>query len=119
MNDAGSVLLRADARSELVRAVSGALVAFEAGEVGEADGSDWSVTVLGHADATEDSPGDEPGCRASVPTGSQLPGQVSTRIRPEPLTGRLLTGGLLSTAGAPPGPPDRTKARTSTPTPRP
>ncbi|MEE1786704.1 pyridoxamine 5'-phosphate oxidase family protein [Streptomyces sp. SP17BM10] len=73
----GSVLLHATARSELVRAVSGALVAFEAGEVDAADGTGWSVTVLGRADAS----------------AGRLPGQVAIRIRPELVTGRLLPDG--------------------------
>ncbi|MFF1870494.1 pyridoxamine 5'-phosphate oxidase family protein [Streptomyces sp. CB03911] len=81
----GSVLVSAAAGSELVRAVSGALVAFEAGEVSESDGSGWSVTVLGRADITE----------AQPPQGPILvrrPGQVSIRIRAELVTGRLLPG---------------------------
>ncbi|MDQ0312685.1 nitroimidazol reductase NimA-like FMN-containing flavoprotein (pyridoxamine 5'-phosphate oxidase superfamily) [Kitasatospora herbaricolor] len=79
----GSVLLSAAAGSELVRAVSGALVAFEAGEVSESDGSGWSVTVLGRADVSEARPPHEP----VLP---RLPGQVSIRIRAELVTGRLL-----------------------------
>ncbi|MFB6891527.1 pyridoxamine 5'-phosphate oxidase family protein [Kitasatospora sp. NPDC056327] len=82
----GSVLLRAAARSELVRAVSGALVAFEAGEVDEADGAGWSVTVLGRADVSADGAHrDDP-----APPGARPAGQVSIRIRPELVTGRLL-----------------------------
>ncbi|MEU9126862.1 pyridoxamine 5'-phosphate oxidase family protein [Kitasatospora sp. NPDC048540] len=79
----GSVLLRAPAGSELVRAVSGALVAFEAGEVDESDGSGWSVTVLGHAAVAEGPAPQDPAlpCR---------PGQVSIRIRAELVTGRTL-----------------------------
>ncbi|MEV4611569.1 pyridoxamine 5'-phosphate oxidase family protein [Kitasatospora sp. NPDC049258] len=83
LGDDGSVLLRATGGSELVRAVSGALVAFEAGEVDHADGSGWSVTVLGRADVAE----------APTPHDPALPrhlGQVSIRIRPELVTGRLL-----------------------------
>ncbi|MFF3110924.1 pyridoxamine 5'-phosphate oxidase family protein [Kitasatospora sp. NPDC057904] len=78
----GSVLLHATAHSELVRAVSGALVAFEAGRVDEADGTGWSVTVLGRADV---SPG-------PATDGTPLAPQVSIRIRPELVTGRLLPG---------------------------
>ncbi|MGW2248748.1 pyridoxamine 5'-phosphate oxidase family protein [Kitasatospora sp. NPDC001660] len=78
----GSVLLRAAAHSEMVRAVSGALVAFEAGEVDETDGTGWSVTVLGRADVSE-GPAEET-------AAARLPHQVSIRIRPELVTGRLL-----------------------------
>ncbi|MER5352154.1 pyridoxamine 5'-phosphate oxidase family protein [Kitasatospora sp. NPDC002551] len=80
----GSVLLSAAARSELARAVSGALVAFEAGEVDEADGAGWSVTVLGRADVSPDGP--PPDARPA----DARPGRVSIRIRPELVTGRLL-----------------------------
>ncbi|MQS17052.1 pyridoxamine 5'-phosphate oxidase family protein [Streptomyces kaniharaensis] len=83
----GSVLLRAAARSELVRAVSGALVAFEAGEVDETDGTGWSVTVLGRADVSAVS--EDPTAGSAAPQ-AQPPGQVSIRIRPELVTGRLL-----------------------------
>ncbi|MCX5208281.1 pyridoxamine 5'-phosphate oxidase family protein [Kitasatospora sp. NBC_00240] len=79
----GSVLISAAPGSELVRAVSGALVAFEAGEVSESDGSGWSVTVLGRADVTEAQPPHEP-----IPL--RRPGQVSIRIRAELVTGRVL-----------------------------
>ncbi len=71
----GSVLLRVDAPSTLVRAVSDALVAFEAGALDETDGSGWTVTVLGHARVTRDQ------------------NQASIRIMPELVTGVLLPPG--------------------------
>jgi hypothetical protein len=78
----GSVVLEERAASELVRAVDGAVIAFETGEVSGADGSGWSVTVLGRASVSP------------VPaTGS---GHVADadraliRIRPEVVTGRRL-----------------------------
>ncbi|MGW7444065.1 pyridoxamine 5'-phosphate oxidase family protein [Kitasatospora sp. NPDC054795] len=74
----GSVLLSAVAGSELVRAVSGALVAFEAGELDAANGTGWSVTVLGRADVTPDG-------TATGPTDT-----VTVRILPELVSGRLL-----------------------------
>ncbi|MFJ1708090.1 pyridoxamine 5'-phosphate oxidase family protein [Kitasatospora sp. NPDC088346] len=88
----GSVLLRADGASELVRAVAGALVAFEAGELSETDGSGWSVTVLGRADVTPD-PTCPLGPAAPAPSAPATPaGQVSVRILPELVTGRALAG---------------------------
>lgn len=54
LDDDGNLLLRAPAAAGLERAVDGAVVGFEAGEVDDADGSGWSVTVLGHATATGD-----------------------------------------------------------------
>ncbi|MEV7189212.1 pyridoxamine 5'-phosphate oxidase family protein [Kitasatospora sp. NPDC093102] len=103
----GSVLVRAAAHSELVRAVAGALVAFEAGEIDEADGTGWSVTVLGRADVsdlpTEEVPAKEvpaeevPPAREDRSAGQdpsvpavRPPRQVSIRIRPELVTGLLL-----------------------------
>jgi len=94
----GSVLLRADAASELVRAVTGAVVAFEASELDEADGSGWSVTVLGLADVTADPAQAGPSTPPvpPVPSASAVPsaqsGQVSIRIRPELVTGRAMPG---------------------------
>ncbi|WP_051711735.1 pyridoxamine 5'-phosphate oxidase family protein [Streptomyces sp. NRRL S-350] len=81
--DAG-VLLSAAADSELIRAVSGALVAFEVGEVDEADGSGWTVTVLGRADVSAEPPPAEAAPMVR-PTG-----RVTVRIRPELLKGRVL-----------------------------
>ncbi len=46
----GSVLLRTSAASELVRAIDGSVVAFEADEVDAATHSGWSVVVTGEAD---------------------------------------------------------------------
>ncbi|MCX4690316.1 pyridoxamine 5'-phosphate oxidase family protein [Kitasatospora purpeofusca] len=74
----GSVLLNAGAGSELVRAVSGAIVAFEAGELDATEGSGWSVTVLGRADVMPDR------VAANGPTDT-----VTVRILPELVSGRL------------------------------
>ncbi|MFD8323173.1 pyridoxamine 5'-phosphate oxidase family protein [Kitasatospora purpeofusca] len=71
----GSVLLSAG--SDLVRAVSGAIVAFEAGELDATEGDGWSVTVLGRADVMPDR-------AASGPTDT-----VTVRILPELVSGRL------------------------------
>lgn len=45
----GAVLVRVSAASELVRAIAGAVVAFEADEVDAAAHSGWSVVVMGAA----------------------------------------------------------------------
>jgi hypothetical protein len=83
----GSVLLHADADSEITRAVADAVVAFEVGELSEADGSGWSVTVLGRADVTRDVNEGRP-----VPAAARTAGRVTIRIRPELVTGRSLPG---------------------------
>ncbi|WP_457030499.1 pyridoxamine 5'-phosphate oxidase family protein [Kitasatospora sp. P5_F3] len=78
--DSGGVRLRAAAGSGLVRAVSGCLVAFEAGEVRSSDGGGWTVTVLGRAEVTEDQARQDP----------DPAGQVTVLIHAELVTGRLL-----------------------------
>ncbi|MFG2917431.1 pyridoxamine 5'-phosphate oxidase family protein [Kitasatospora sp. NPDC048298] len=88
----GSVLFRADADSEIARAVADAVVAFEVSELSEADGSGWSVTVLGRAAVTSDVPEGRP-VPAVVPTPAEpAAGHVTIRIRPELVTGRSLPG---------------------------
>ncbi|MFJ8625117.1 pyridoxamine 5'-phosphate oxidase family protein [Kitasatospora sp. NPDC093550] len=83
----GSVLLQAAAGSEFLRAVAGALVAFQADEISAADGSGWSVTVLGTAEAGG-------GGSAADPVAPTPDGQVTIRIHPEWVTGRLLPAAL-------------------------
>jgi uncharacterized protein len=78
--DSSGVLLRATAGSDLVRAVSGCLVAFEAGEVRSSDGGGWTVTVLGRAEVTEDPAGPD-----AAPAG-----HVTVLIPAELVTGHLL-----------------------------
>ncbi|MFJ9843428.1 pyridoxamine 5'-phosphate oxidase family protein [Kitasatospora sp. NPDC101155] len=87
LDDDGSVLLRAAAGSEFLRAVAGALVAFQADEISAADGSGWSVTVLGTAEAGGEG-------SAADPIAPALDGQVTIRIRPEWVTGCLLPAAL-------------------------
>lgn len=72
----GSVVLAQGADSDLVRAVDGAVIAFETGEVSGADGSGWSVTVLGRANVAPDPAADGD--------------RVLIHIHPEVVTGRRL-----------------------------
>ncbi|MFJ6565209.1 pyridoxamine 5'-phosphate oxidase family protein [Streptomyces sp. NPDC091412] len=90
----GAVLLCTSATSELVRAVDGAVVAFEADEVDAVAHSGWSVVVTGPAAVVID-PADHRrllhgGPRPWVPS----PQVVFVRIEPELVTGRELVGGL-------------------------
>ncbi|MET8702982.1 pyridoxamine 5'-phosphate oxidase family protein [Kitasatospora sp. NPDC004723] len=72
----GGVLLSTAAESELARAVAGAVIAFEADEVDDTDGTGWCVTVLG---------------RAELRHPSQAAGsRVEIRIAPELVVGRHL-----------------------------
>ncbi|MGK4579266.1 pyridoxamine 5'-phosphate oxidase family protein [Kitasatospora sp. HPMI-4] len=82
--DEHGVVLRTDGGEALVRAVDGSLVAFEADEVSAADGSGWSVTVLGPARVI--APSDSGSAEHTTHSG-----QVVIRIRPELVTGRTLS----------------------------
>ncbi|MEV7179010.1 pyridoxamine 5'-phosphate oxidase family protein [Kitasatospora sp. NPDC093679] len=82
LDDDGSVLVPATAGSEFLRAVADALVAFQVDEVSEADGSGWSVTVLGRAEVT--------GPGAVAGSHPRPADRVTVRIHPELVTGRLL-----------------------------
>ncbi|MCI3278155.1 pyridoxamine 5'-phosphate oxidase family protein [Streptomyces cylindrosporus] len=89
----GAVLLRTSAASELVRAVDGVVVAFEADEVDSAAHAGWSVVVTGSArvvtDPAEHARLVRTGPRSWVPS----PEEVFIRIEPELVTGRELVGG--------------------------
>ncbi|MFF0789125.1 pyridoxamine 5'-phosphate oxidase family protein [Streptomyces spiralis] len=90
----GAVLLRTSADSELVRAVDGAVVAFEADEVDTAAHSGWSVVVTGRASVVTD-PADRRRLARSGPSSwVSSPREVFVRIDPELVTGRELAGGL-------------------------
>ncbi|MFE9452180.1 pyridoxamine 5'-phosphate oxidase family protein [Streptomyces sp. NPDC006739] len=88
------VLLRTSADAGLVRAVDGAVVAFEADEFDAATRCGWSVVVTGRATVVTDSETPErpaasgPDPRAAVP----VPESVLVRIASEMITGRRLTG---------------------------
>ncbi|MER6539644.1 pyridoxamine 5'-phosphate oxidase family protein [Streptomyces sp900105755] len=89
----GAVVLRTSEASELVRAVDGSIVAFEADEVDAVAQAGWSVVVTGRAAVVRD-PGEHArlvldGPRSWVPS----PREVFVRILPELVTGRELTGG--------------------------
>lgn len=89
----GSVLLRTSAASELVQAIDGTVVAFEADEIDADTHSGWSVVVTGSAtvvtDPTERERLTRTGPRSWVPS----PEEVFVRIEPELVTGRELAGG--------------------------
>ncbi|MEV0173504.1 pyridoxamine 5'-phosphate oxidase family protein [Streptomyces sp. NPDC050803] len=93
LEDDGTVLLCTAADSELVRAVDGAVVAFEADQVDAVTHSGWSVVVTGSAtvvtDPVETARLERTGPRSWVPS----PDQVFVRIEPELVTGRELVGG--------------------------
>ncbi|GLX50656.1 hypothetical protein Shyhy01_36060 [Streptomyces hygroscopicus subsp. hygroscopicus] len=85
-----SVLLRTSAGSDLVRAIDGAVVAFEADEFDAETRSGWSVVVTGRAALLTDTDGHELLDRPD----SWMPvrDDVLVRIDSEVVTGRELTG---------------------------
>ncbi|MFI9583875.1 pyridoxamine 5'-phosphate oxidase family protein [Streptomyces sp. NPDC052236] len=88
-----SVVLRTSATSDLVRAVDGVVVAFEADEFDTARQSGWSVVVTGRATVVTDQAQYErlsrTGPRSWVVDAA---GGVFLRIESEMLTGRELVG---------------------------
>ncbi|MFF8633539.1 pyridoxamine 5'-phosphate oxidase family protein [Streptomyces pilosus] len=87
-----SVLLRTSPDSDLVRAIDGVVVAFEADEFDAATRSGWSVVVTGRATVVTD-PAEHDRLSETGPT-SWMPLQeaVFVRIESEMVTGRELRG---------------------------
>ncbi|MDX3241353.1 MULTISPECIES: pyridoxamine 5'-phosphate oxidase family protein [unclassified Streptomyces] len=89
----GAVLVRASASSELVTAVDGAVVAFEADEVDAAAHSGWSVVVTGTATLVTDPAEHARLLRIGPSSWVPAPREVFVRIDPQLVTGRELVGG--------------------------
>ncbi|MEU9558662.1 pyridoxamine 5'-phosphate oxidase family protein [Streptomyces fumanus] len=89
----GAVLLRTSASSELVRAVDGAVVAFEADEVDVAAQSGWSVVVTGPASVVTDPDEHAHLVRTGPRSWVPWPVEVFLRIEADLVTGRELVGG--------------------------
>lgn len=87
-----SVLLRTSPDSDLVRAIDGVVVAFEADEFDATTRSGWSVVVTGRATVVTD-PAEHDRLSETGPT-SWMPLQeaVFVRIESEMVTGRELRG---------------------------
>jgi uncharacterized protein len=88
-----SVVVRTSAASELVRAVDGVVVAFEADEVDPVNQAGWSVVVTGAATVVTDPDEHERLTRTGPRSWAPSPEEVFVRIRPELVTGRELVGG--------------------------
>ncbi|MEV7074734.1 pyridoxamine 5'-phosphate oxidase family protein [Streptomyces sp. NPDC093990] len=93
LDGGGGVLLRTAAQSELVRAVDGVVVAFEADEVDAAAHSGWSVVVTGRAAVVTDPAEHARLCLVGPRSWAPSHEEVFVRIEPELITGRQLTGG--------------------------
>ncbi|OKJ91045.1 pyridoxamine 5'-phosphate oxidase [Streptomyces sp. CB02400] len=89
----GAVLLRTAAGSELVRAVDGAVVAFEADDVDAARQSGWSVVVTGPATVVTDLAEHRRLARTGPVSRAPSAREVFVRVETEPVTGRELVGG--------------------------
>lgn len=89
----GAVLMRISAASGLVRAIDGAVVAFEADQVDADTHSGWSVVVTGEATVVTD-PAEHTRLLDTGPSSwAPAPHEVFVRIDPELVTGRELVGG--------------------------
>jgi nitroimidazol reductase NimA-like FMN-containing flavoprotein (pyridoxamine 5'-phosphate oxidase superfamily) len=89
----GAILLRTSAASELVRAIDGAVVAFEADDVDAARHSGWSVVVTGTATVVTDPDEHRRLARTGPVPWVPAPQEVYVRIEHELVTGRELLGG--------------------------
>ncbi|NEC88582.1 pyridoxamine 5'-phosphate oxidase family protein [Streptomyces sp. SID12501] len=88
-----AVLLRTSADSELVFAIDGTVVAFEADEVDAVTHSGWSVVVTGSAAVVTDPAEHERLIRTGPSSWAPSLDEVFVRIEPELVTGRELIGG--------------------------
>ncbi|WP_327318763.1 pyridoxamine 5'-phosphate oxidase family protein [Streptomyces sp. NBC_01235] len=89
----GAVLLRTSATSELVRAIDGAVVAFETDDVDAARHSGWSVVVTGTATVVTDPAEHERLARTGPVSWVPAPQEIFVRVESELVTGRELVGG--------------------------
>ncbi|MFF8939312.1 pyridoxamine 5'-phosphate oxidase family protein [Streptomyces paradoxus] len=85
-----SVLLCTSPDSDLVRAIDGVVVAFEADEFHAATRSGWSVVVTGRATVVTDQAEHERLSREGPTSWMPLAGAVFVRIESEIVTGREL-----------------------------
>jgi nitroimidazol reductase NimA-like FMN-containing flavoprotein (pyridoxamine 5'-phosphate oxidase superfamily) len=87
-----SVVLRTSPQSDLVRAIDGVVVAFEADEFDAETRSGWSVVVTGRATVVTDPGENERLSQAGPVSWMPLRDPVFVRIESEMITGRELRG---------------------------
>ncbi|MGW3915458.1 pyridoxamine 5'-phosphate oxidase family protein [Streptomyces sp. NPDC005070] len=87
-----SVLLRTSSDSDLVRAIDGVVVAFEADEFDAETRSGWSVVVTGRATVVTDRAEHERLAQVGPTSWMPLRSAVFVRIESEMVTGRELRG---------------------------
>lgn len=88
------MVVRTSAASELVRAIDGSVVAFEADEVDTESHSGWSVVVTGSATLVTDRSDHARLLRTGPRSWVPCPEETFGRIEPELVTGRVLVGEL-------------------------
>ncbi|KPI19018.1 Pyridoxamine 5'-phosphate oxidase-related protein [Actinobacteria bacterium OK074] len=93
LDEDGAVVLCTSAASELVRAIDGSVVAFEADEVDATAQSGWSVVVTGLATTVTDPAERERLVRTGPHSWAPSAAEVFVRVEPELVTGRELVGG--------------------------
>ncbi|WNZ13161.1 pyridoxamine 5'-phosphate oxidase family protein [Streptomyces sp. 11x1] len=93
-----SVVLRTSAGSDLVHAVDGVVVAFEADDFAPAHHSGWSVIVTGRATVVTDSAERQRLSRTGPRSWTPIADPVFVRIESELVTGRELVGTGARTA---------------------
>ncbi|MFE1294008.1 pyridoxamine 5'-phosphate oxidase family protein [Streptomyces sp. NPDC058731] len=87
-----SILVRTSATSDLVRAVDGVVVAFEADDFNAAEHSGWSVVVTGRATAVTDPAEHERLSRTGPLSWVVTENWIFLRIEAEMVTGREIIG---------------------------
>ncbi|MEK2478272.1 pyridoxamine 5'-phosphate oxidase family protein [Streptomyces noursei] len=87
-----SVVFRTSARSRVVHAVDGAVVAFETDWFDEESQSGWSVVVTGRASLVTDRREQERLRAVGLRSWVAVPEDAFVRITPELVSGRLLHG---------------------------
>ncbi|MFI6559401.1 pyridoxamine 5'-phosphate oxidase family protein [Streptomyces sp. NPDC050534] len=92
LDEGGSVVLHTSADSDLVRAIDGSVVAFEADEFQAATRSGWSVVVTGRAAVVTDPAEHQRLAQAGPDSWMPMRDGVFVRIDSEVVTGRKLTG---------------------------
>jgi len=87
-----SVVLRTSPQSDLVRAIDGVVVAFEADEFDAETRSGWSVVITGRASVVTDPAENERLSQSGPVSWMPLQDAVFVRIESEMVTGRELRG---------------------------
>lgn len=89
----GSVIMRTPADPDLIRAIDGVVVAFEADAVDAVRQCGWSVVVTGAASVITDAAEHERLARTGPRSWAASPREVFVRVTPDLVSGRELVAG--------------------------